>query len=90
MAKINILIPEPQDPYTVDNFRQINQALETLQNQLNTSYQQDLREESQTFTTFMINTDPSKDRRLADFTEQAELFSWFLFGREYVKLKRDL
>jgi hypothetical protein len=51
--------------------------------------QQDLREESQTFTTFMINTDPSKDRRLADFTEQAELFSWFLFGREYVKLKRD-
>jgi hypothetical protein len=37
MAKINILIPEPQDPYTVDNFRQINQALETLQNQLNTS-----------------------------------------------------
>jgi hypothetical protein len=67
MAKINILIPEPQDPYTVDNFRQINQTLETLQNQLNTSYQQDLREESQTFTTFMINTDPSKDRRLADF-----------------------
>jgi hypothetical protein len=43
MAKINILIPEPQDPYTVDNFRQINQALETLQNQLNTSYQQDFK-----------------------------------------------
>ena len=89
MAKINILIPEPQEPYTVDNFRQINQALGTLQNQLNTSYQQDLREESQTFTTFMINTDPSKDRGLSDLIEQTELFSWFLFGREYVKLKRD-
>jgi hypothetical protein len=89
MAKINLYIPEPPQDYTVESLRQINQALETLQNQLNTSYQQDLREESQTFTTFMINTDPSKDRRLADFTEQAELFSWFLFGREYVKLKRD-
>ena len=89
MAKINIVIPEPPQQYSVDSLRQINQALETLQNQLNTSYQNDLLEESQTFTTFMINTDPSKDRRLADFTEQAELFSWFLFGREYVKLKRD-
>jgi hypothetical protein len=27
MAKINILIPEPQDPYTVNNFRQINQSV---------------------------------------------------------------
>jgi hypothetical protein len=45
MAKINILIPEPQDPYTVDNFRQINQTLETLQNQLNTSFQEDLKQE---------------------------------------------
>jgi hypothetical protein len=36
MAKINLYIPEPREPYTVDNFRQINQVLETLQNQLNT------------------------------------------------------
>ena len=41
MAKINLYIPEPREPYTVDNFRQINQVLETLQNQLNTSYQTD-------------------------------------------------
>ena len=46
MAKINLYIPEPREPYTVDNFRQINQVLTTLQNQLNTSYQQDLKEES--------------------------------------------
>ncbi len=45
MAKINILIPEPQDPYTVNNFRQINQTLDTLQNQLNTSFQEDLKQE---------------------------------------------
>ena len=45
MAKINIYIPEPQDPYTVDNFRQINQTLETLQNQLNTSYLNEIKNE---------------------------------------------
>jgi len=54
MAKINILIPEPRDPYTVDNFRQINQALETLQNQLNTSFQNDLLEDLQTFNWFLF------------------------------------
>jgi len=45
MAKINLYIPEPREPYTVDNFRQINQVLETLQNQLNTSYQNDNTQE---------------------------------------------
>jgi len=56
MAKINILIPEPQEPYTVDNFRQINQALETLQNQLNTSYQNDLLEDLQIFNWFLFGS----------------------------------
>ena len=56
MAKINILIPEPQDPYTVNNFRQINQALETLQNQLNTSFNEDIQEDLQTLSWFLIGT----------------------------------
>ena len=47
MTKINLYIPEPREPYTVDNFRQINQVLETLQNQLNTSYQTDNTQEIQ-------------------------------------------
>jgi hypothetical protein len=46
MAKINLYIPEPREPYTVDNFRQINQVLTTLQNQLNTSYQEELKQET--------------------------------------------
>ena len=53
MAKINIYIPEPQDPYTVDNFRQINQTLETLQNQLNTSYLNDIKNELVRFEWFI-------------------------------------
>lgn len=54
MAKINLYIPEPREPYTVDNFRQINQVLETLQNQLNTTFQQDLNDELQTFNWFLF------------------------------------
>jgi ribulose kinase len=56
MAKINIVIPEPQEPYTVNNFRQINQALETLQNQLNTSFNEDIQEDLQTLSWFLIGT----------------------------------
>ena len=41
MAKINIYVPEPKEPYTVENFRQINRALTTLQNQLNTTFQKE-------------------------------------------------
>jgi len=56
MAKINLYIPEPREPYTVDNFRQINQVLETLQNQLNTTFQEDLNEDLQTFNWFLIGS----------------------------------
>jgi hypothetical protein len=53
MAKINVYIPEPQPEYTSEGFRQINQALSTIENQLNTSYQQDLKNEQDTFNYFM-------------------------------------
>ena len=56
MAKINIVIPEPPQQYSVDSLRQINQALETLQNQLNTSYQNDLLEDLQTFNWFLFGS----------------------------------
>jgi len=55
MAKINIVIPEPQEPYTVNNFRQINQALETLQNQLNTTFQNDIKNEQEAFAWFIFS-----------------------------------
>jgi len=56
MAKITLYIPEPREPYTVDNFRQINQVLETLQNQLNTTFQEDLNEDLQIFNWFLIGS----------------------------------
>jgi hypothetical protein len=45
MAKINLYIPEPPEEYTIDSLRQINQALETLKDQLNFSFQQEIKEE---------------------------------------------
>jgi len=56
MAKINIYVPEPKEPYTVENFRQINRALTTLQNQLNTTFQEDLKEELQAFNWFLFGS----------------------------------
>lgn len=45
MAKIVVSIPEPKEEYEVSNQRQILEALDTLKNQLNFSFQQDLKNE---------------------------------------------
>jgi hypothetical protein len=45
MAKINLYIPEPPQEYTVESLRQINQALGTLKDQLNFSFQEELKQE---------------------------------------------
>jgi hypothetical protein len=56
MAKIDYFIPEPTEQFSPDNQRQILQALATLRTQLNTSYQEDLNEELQTFNWFLIGS----------------------------------
>jgi|TARA_R110002020_G_scaffold72779_1_gene187048 hypothetical protein len=45
MAKVVVSIPEPKQEYEVSNQRQILEALDTLKNQLNFSFQQDLKNE---------------------------------------------
>jgi hypothetical protein len=52
MAKITTYIPEPSQEYTPENQRQVLQALETLKDQLNFSFQEDLKQELQRFTWF--------------------------------------
>ena len=54
MAKINLYIPEPQPVYTPDSIRQINQSLETLKDQLNFSFQEELKQELERFTWYNI------------------------------------
>ena len=53
MAKITIYIPEPSEEYEVDNQRQIIESLTTLKDQLNFSFQQDLKNEQDTFNYFL-------------------------------------
>ena len=53
MARIDIIIPEPSPEYAEENQRQINQSLRTMQDKLNTSYQQELKNEQDTFNFFL-------------------------------------
>jgi hypothetical protein len=45
MAKIAAYIPEPKQEYDVENQRQILQSVDTIKNELNFSFQQDLKNE---------------------------------------------
>ena len=45
MAKVVVNVPEPKEEYEVSNQRQILEAIDTLKNQLNFSFQQDLKNE---------------------------------------------
>jgi len=52
MAQVNITIPEPSTEYSSENQRQVLETFDTLKNQLNTSYQEDLKQEVERFTWF--------------------------------------
>ena len=45
MAKITAYIPEPEQEYNVDNQRQILEAVNTVKDQLNFSFQKELKDE---------------------------------------------
>jgi hypothetical protein len=52
MAKINTYIPEPKQEYDPENQRQILQSISTMKDELNFSFQDDLRKELERFTWF--------------------------------------
>jgi len=52
MAKISAIIPEPTPQYEENNQRQLREGLDTLKNELNFGYQEDLKQELQRFTWF--------------------------------------
>tara|TARA_R110002012_G_scaffold97381_2_gene234040 strand:- start:4167 stop:4331 length:165 start_codon:yes stop_codon:yes gene_type:complete len=54
MARVDIVIPEPTPVYTEDNQRQVSQSLQTLKDKLNTSYQQELKNEQDAFSWFLV------------------------------------
>ena len=55
MAKITAYIPEPKAEYSVDNQRQILEAVNTIKNQLNFGFQKDLKDELEAFSWFIFS-----------------------------------
>ena len=53
MAKVTAYIPEPKQEYDVENQRQILQSVDTIKNELNFSFQKDLKEEQDTYNWFI-------------------------------------
>ena len=50
MTKIVVRLPEPKKEYTEDNQRQINRALSTVVEQLNSTFLTQLKENSERYT----------------------------------------
>ena len=53
MAKLSNYIPEPKLEYDVENQRQIIESVTTMKQQLNFSFQQDIKNEQDTFNYFL-------------------------------------
>ena len=52
-AKINTFIPEPKEEYNIQNQRLINLAISQIIQKLNFTYQQEIKNEQQTFEWFL-------------------------------------
>ena len=52
MTKIVVRLPEPKKEYSEDNQRQINRALTTIVEQLNSTFLDELKQETERFTWF--------------------------------------
>ena len=54
MAKINVRIPEPKQEYDVSNQKQINRAVSLVVEQLNSTYLNELKQETERYTWFSM------------------------------------
>jgi len=53
MAKLTIYIPEPKPEYEVENQRQIIESLTTMKQQLNFSFQEDMKNDQEALNYFL-------------------------------------
>jgi DNA-binding HxlR family transcriptional regulator len=57
MAKIVIRIPEPKEEYEVSNQKQINRAIALITEQFNSTFLDELKQETERFTWFKSAAD---------------------------------
>ncbi len=53
MTKVVVRLPEPKKEYSEDNQRQINRALNSIIQQLNSTYQQPEKDNAERFNFFL-------------------------------------
>ena len=56
MARITSYIPEPKEEYDVSNQKQINRAIALVVEQLNSTFLNELKQETERFTWFTEQT----------------------------------
>ena len=56
MAKIVVRLPEPNEEYDVSNQKQINRAVALIVEQLNSTFLNELKQETERFTWFTEKT----------------------------------
>ena len=54
MAKINVRIPEPKTEYDVSNQKQINRSIAVVVEQLNSTFLDELKQETERYTWFSM------------------------------------
>ena len=54
MAKINIRLPEPKQEYDFSNQKQINRSIAGIVEQLNSTYLDQLKQETERYTWFSM------------------------------------
>ena len=52
MAKINVRLPEPKEEYDVSNQKQINRAITIIKEQLNSTFLDELKQETERYSWF--------------------------------------
>jgi len=55
MAKITAYVPEPSQNYDVSNQRQILESINTIKDQLNFSFQKEIKDELEAFSWFIFS-----------------------------------
>ena len=56
MAKINVRIPEPKEEYDVSNQKQINRSVALVVEQLNSTFLNELKQETERYAWFTEQT----------------------------------
>ena len=59
MAKIVVRLPEPKEEYDVSNQKQINRAVSLIVEQLNSTFLDELKQETERFTWFKSSSSNS-------------------------------